>query len=280
VFDADERIVLAVNTAISIRRPLLVFGPAGCGKSSLAANVARILRRPYYEEVISSRTEAQDLLWTFDAVRRLRDAQASLDHELGGDSTYTEPGVLWWAFDRKSALEQGGREQLQDPGVDPGAPAVVLLDEIDKADPDLPNNLLVPLGAYRFAHGRDWISATEESAPLVIITTNDERDLSRPFLRRCAVLTLPHPAAPELVKIASAHLGSEPGRLGLYRKVADLVEDLRSEAERQRMPAPSTAEYLDTLRACLRLKLSMKAPRWEQLVRTTLDKRMAAESLA
>ena len=143
VFDTDERIVLAVNVAMSIRRPLLIYGPPGCGKSSLAPNVARILRRRYYEEVISSRTEAQDLLWIFDAVRRLRDAQAN--RELGGDSAYTEPGAIWWAFDRRSALEQGGTEQAQDPAVDLKAPAVVLLDEIDKADPDLPNNLLLPL---------------------------------------------------------------------------------------------------------------------------------------
>ena len=68
VFDKDERIVLAVNVALSTRRPLLIYGPPGCGKSSLAPNVARILRWRYYEEVISSRTEAQDLLWTFDAV--------------------------------------------------------------------------------------------------------------------------------------------------------------------------------------------------------------------
>ena len=278
VFNPDQRVVLAVNVAMSTRRPLLIYGPPGSGKSSLAPNVARILRRRYYEEVVSSRTEAQDLLWTFDAVRRLRDAQAN--NELGADSDYTEPGVIWWAFDRQSALEQGGSEQAQDPGTDLEAPAVVLLDEIDKADPDLPNNLLMPMGSYRFAHADSWISAPEERAPLIVITTNDERDLSRPFLRRCVVLTLQHPTVEELVSIAAAHLGSEPDREGLYNTVAELVDGMRPEAERQRMPVPSTAEYLDTLRACIRLNLMPADPRWKQMVQITLDKRNATESLA
>ena len=277
VFDKDERIVLAVNVALSTRRPLLIYGPPGCGKSSLAPNVARILRWRYYEEVISSRTEAQDLLWTFDAVRRLRDAQ--VDRKLSQDSAYTEPGVMWWAFDRPSALQQGGTEQAQDPAADLGGPAVVLLDEIDKADPDLPNNLLLPLGGYRFAHADSWIAAPEEGAPLVVITTNDERDLSRPFLRRCVVLTLPHPKVTELVKIAEAHLGDDGDRTGLYTTVAKLVDGMRPEAERQRMPVPSTAEYLDTLRACIRLDLMPTDSRWDQMIRITLDKRKDLESL-
>lgn len=278
VFGADERIVLAVNVAMATRRPLLIYGPPGCGKSSLAPNVARILRWRYYEEVISSRTEAQDLLWTFDAVRRLGDAQAG--GEFAEDNDYTEPGVIWWAFDRESARRQGGTEQFQDPGAGLAGPAVVLLDEIDKADPDLPNNLLLPLGGYRFAHADSWIEAPADGAPLVVITTNDERDLSRPFLRRCVVLTLPHPRVPELVQIAVAHLGAEAGEGGLYQAVAELVDGMRPEAVRQRMPVPSTAEYLDTLRACLRLHLTPDDPRWEQMIRITLDKRNATESLA
>lgn len=277
VFDDNQPIVLAVNVAMSTRRPLLIYGPAGCGKSSLAPNVARILRRRYYEQVISSRTEAQDLLWTFDAVRRLRDAQAN--QVLGADSTYTEPGVIWWAFDRASALGQGGTEQAQGSEADLWGPAVVLLDEIDKADPDLPNNLLLPLGGYRFAHAGTWIEAPEAAAPLVVITTNDERDLSRPFLRRCVVLTLKHPEKPAMTRIANAHLGGGSGRQGLYDTVAELVIGLRAEAERQRLPAPSTAEYLDTLRACIRLKLTPDDPRWGHMVRITLDKRYVAESL-
>ena len=106
---------------------------------------------------------------------------------------------------------------------------MVLLDEIDKADPDGPH-LLLPLGGYRFAHAHSWIRAPEGGAPLVIITTNDERDLSRPFLRRCVVLTLPHPKVPELVSIAKAHLGSGPGHEDLYKTVAGLVDGMRPES--------------------------------------------------
>ena len=86
------------------------------------------------------------------------------------------------------------------------------------------------------------------------------------------MLTLEHPTAPEMVSIAEAHLGSADAHDDLYTTVAELVERMRPEAKRQRMPVPSTAEYLDTLRACIRLNLSPADPRWEQMVRITLDK--------
>ena len=180
--------------------------------------------------------------------------------------------MIWWAF-AAGALCRGVTEQAQDPAADLEGPAVVLLDEIDKADPDLPNNLLLPLGAYRFARADSWIAAPEGGAPLIIITTNDERDLSRPFLRRCVVLTLPHPDVPELVRIATAHL-RQRNRAGLYTEVAELVDGMSSRRRRRR-PVPSTAEYLDTLRACIRLNLTPTDSRWDQMIRMTLDKRNA-----
>src|SRR5258708_3113904 len=96
VYVYTEEIILAVNVAIATTRPLLVRGPSGSGKSSLAHNIADHLRWRYYDEVISSRTQARDLLWSFDALRRLRDAQAKVLRK--GLETYVEPGVLWWAF--------------------------------------------------------------------------------------------------------------------------------------------------------------------------------------
>jgi MoxR-like ATPase len=99
VYVYSNDIVLAVNVALATARPLLIRGASGSGKSSLAANIARKMRWRYYESVISSRTQARDLLWTFDTVRRLSDAQT----ELREMSAYIKPGVLWWAFDNASA---------------------------------------------------------------------------------------------------------------------------------------------------------------------------------
>ena len=155
VYVYTEKIVLAVNVALATGRLLLVRGPTGSGKSSLAYNVARCQGWRYYEEVISSRTQARDLQWTFDAVRRLSDAQANqLQTHL---AAYVEPGVLWWAFDRASARRRGWPPEEADflPAEDPrvgtdSERCVVLLDEMDKADPDVPNDLLVTLGSFQF----------------------------------------------------------------------------------------------------------------------------------
>ncbi len=111
MYDEDEgnRIELAVNVALAAERPLLVRGVPGTGKSSLAADVAWRLNWRYYEVVVSSRTQARDLQWTFDAVERLSDAQvtgaagADARRRLRDDAAYVRPGALWWAFDRESA---------------------------------------------------------------------------------------------------------------------------------------------------------------------------------
>src|SRR4051812_5923732 len=106
VYRGGEQIVLAVNVALATGRPLLVRGPSGSGKSSLAYNIAKVNGYRYYEHVITARTAAVDLLWRFDVVRRLADAQAEQLHP--DPSWYVEPGVLWRAFEPKSAREQGG----------------------------------------------------------------------------------------------------------------------------------------------------------------------------
>src|SRR5258708_27301369 len=152
VYIYNDRIVLAVNVAIATGRPLLVRGPSGSGKSSLAKNVARLLKRRYYEDVISSATQARDLLWKFDTVAQLADASRGQQYEV---ARYIDPGVLWWAFDRGSATRRGFPEEsapalAKDPSPLEGSDAaVLLLDEIDKADPGAPNNRLVPLGALQ-----------------------------------------------------------------------------------------------------------------------------------
>jgi MoxR-like ATPase len=242
VYD-DETVVLTVNIALATNRPLLVYGAAGSGKSTLAPNIAGVLGWKFLQHTITSRTEAEDLLWQFDAVHRLSDAQSGSAKRAG---EYYRPGVLWRAFTERRA--------------------VVLIDEIDKADPDLPNGLLGPLGSFAFEvpDGRR-VSAPETERPLIVITTNDERDLPRPFLRRCVVLTLKPPSKEHLLTVAQAHLAEH-----YAPQIASIVAD--QVLAGQNGSAASTAEFLDTLRACQRLDIGPASPEWLQLTRATLVK--------
>ncbi|MCL4205481.1 MAG: MoxR family ATPase [Pirellulaceae bacterium] len=275
----DDDIMLAVNVAWATGRPLLVSGPSGCGKSSLAMNVALTLNWRYYEFVVTARTTARDLLWNFDAVRRLNDAHAG-QGGLKSDAAYIEPGVLWWAFDRKSALTRGSTDGLpedqmaRDPWPTQAAqPAVVLIDEIDKAEPTVPNDLLVPLGSLQFRPPHRDRPVAAQQTPLLIITNNGERELPTPFLRRCVTLTLAAPDRDRLFEIARASIPKERHDEGLFGKLVDLVlqkTELDSFGTTKRQP--STAEYLDAVRACLALKITSDDPRFARLIRLVLEK--------
>jgi len=352
-YDEKGKIVLAVNVALATGRPLLVRGPSGGGKSSLAFHAARVLQRRYYEFVVTARTEARDLTWRFDAVRRLADAQVPHRFEnveyLDTVYPYIEPGVLWWIYGRDSALNRGRAsldpaDRPKDPAkwdpakvfdadlnpthalddrnvhsvlpevfaqkgyrltpdaqitviqqggawnVDDGrqkyavnlagrtltvrdprkesAGAVLLIDEIDKADPDVPNNLLVELGSLEFdvdlisqrirfqGDRNDW-----KQRPLIIVTTNQERPLPIPFLRRCVVLDIEFPQRKLLWKIAEANFPGE--EQSFFDQVLEAL--LRSKpgagaasdrvAGSGSQPVPvSIAEYVDTVRACVSLR--------------------------
>jgi MoxR-like ATPase len=266
VYVYEDEIELAVNVALATGRPLLVCGPPGSGKSSLAPNVARVKGWRYLEQVISSTTQARDLLWTFDAVARLRDAQAR-EGEVKPLRDYIEPGVLWEAFDSRSAETRGeetGGEQSR---------AVVLLDEIDKADPDVPNNLLVPLGSWEFALPDLGLTVHAVVPPLVVLTTNDERELSKPFVRRCVVLTLERPDEDRLTEIAGAHFPD--GDEALHRRLAGIVASMADGADgADATAAPSTAEFLDAIRACRELGIDPDDDDWATLERLVLTKRV------
>jgi len=244
----DDKITLAVNVAMATRRPLLVRGTTGCGKSSLAPTVAVHLRRRFLSNVISSRSEARDLLWTVDELQRLRDAHAPQTAALSLDR-YITPGVLWRAFDPKSAYEQDLK--IAPPGFVPvldDCPAVVLLDEIDKADPDLPNNLLVPLGTLTFdvvPMGNFPVRAKRSDAPLIIITSNDERELPSAFLRRCVEIFIKEPDKDQLVEIGARHF---PKLKSLLMPVLNAIVDAKpKDWSGRELPVP--AEYIDALRA-------------------------------
>ncbi|WP_377268545.1 AAA family ATPase [Peterkaempfera sp. SMS 1(5)a] len=251
VYVFDEGTVLAVNVALATGRPLLVSGPPGSGKSTLAPNIARVLGYRYYCEVVTARTEDQDLLWREDMLRQLSDARRG---RLGGPDTesYHRPGPLWMAIDpaRDPVLTPEQRER----------PAVVLIDEIDKADPDFPNALLVPLGDLRFP-GPGGGTVTADPAmprPLVVVTTNEERALSAPFLRRCIALRLDPPGRDHLLDVARLHLGADYDQ----RLAEELADHLLDSFSQHRSGVASTAEYLDTLRACLHLQVGADSPLW------------------
>ncbi len=255
VYVYSDEIVLAVNVALAAQRPLLVTGPPGSGKSSLALNVARCMNWSYEEEVITPRTQARDLLWRFDALARLRDAQVDRLDE--SDQSYLTRGVLWRAFQPASAQR-----------------AVVLLDEVDKADSDVPNSLLEALGTLRFtvAETGEVVSASGATPPFVVLTTNEERELSKPFLRRCVVLRLHRPTSERLLAIAQAHGLADD--VALTRQAAERVEGLANDADLAGQPAPSAAEFIDALRAARELKVRADDPEWAAVMDMALVKRM------
>ncbi|ONK10442.1 MoxR family ATPase [Streptomyces sp. MP131-18] len=257
VFD-DERLVLAVNVALKTGRPLLLYGPPGSGKSSLAPNVARILGWRHRSFVVTARTEPEDLMWRFDALRRLNDAQANaLSEDM---AVYYPKGPLWLAFEEARASR-----------------SVVLIDEIDKADPDLPNSLLEPLGSLSFPVPWDSgrrVTVTPAQAPLVVITTNDERELPRPFLRRCIVFELSAPSEEHLLRVARKHLGARYDET-LARQVAGALLNFRDRLD-DGAAGPSTAEFLDALKAGQQLGVVPGTPEWQVLEAVALRKRRDA----
>lgn len=290
VYVHDERIRVATRVAMATGRPLLLRGPAGSGKSSLAPFMARALGWRFYSFTVTARTQARDLMWQFDALRRLSDAQVRRQGDTGPSKVdtldhYVEPGPLWWAIDQQSARRRGvgksegivpALELARDPGDGPPSKrAVILIDEIDKADPDLPNNLLEPLGSLQFTVHETGRRVSGEDAPLVFVTTNNERELPSAFYRRCAVLYLKEHGRDDLIRIARAHFDGYDPPLSddLAGRVADIVTTFAGQAAKIGTRPPSTAEYLDAVRACLDLSADPQTPgEWEHIVQLTLSK--------
>lgn len=282
IYVFDENITLAVRVALATGRPLLLLGPPGCGKSSLAAFVARTMNWNYFEQVVTSRTRAQDLKWGFDAVRRLRDAHAN---QLQKDAAaYIEPRVLWWAFQPEAAAQRGMTslpedvEPVSPPGVLRGKehPTVVLIDEIDKADPDVPNDLLVALGSQRFrVDDLGGLEVVASQRVLVFITSNNERSLPAAFLRRCVIHQFANPSKEFLATIAENHFPDQTNdHLDLFKAIAGRVEAMRKETPDTGQPPPSTAEYLDAVRACLEFGIEAPddSPLWQAINSAVLVK--------
>ncbi|GAB6907533.1 conserved hypothetical protein [Desulfosarcina cetonica] len=277
----DEKSLWAIKAAVAAERPLLVRGEPGTGKSQLARAAAYYLGRAFISEVVHSRSECQDLQYYFDAVARLGAAQTlgligavgDTIKDLLPDSErnmknpldpicFLNPGALWWAFNWTAAEKQYAKsnkaarrpEKPVDWTSEQGT--VLLIDEIDKADADLPNGLLETLGNGSFSvpHMDEPVQVNEgDPVPLVVITTNEERELPAAFIRRCMVLHLDLPKGDDklinwLCERGKVHFGDQCHMDVRKEAATQLVKD-RKEAEKLNLPTPGQAEYLDILRA-------------------------------
>ena len=263
--DPKNRSRLAVKAALASGRPLLVRGDPGVGKTQLAAAAAIALQRPLISHAVDARSESRDLLWQFDTVRRLAEAQMcgvlrpdrDEVEKLLHISRFIKPGPLWWGFDWEGAKKHCETNDLEIPdaptGTHPTNGRVVLIDEIDKADTDLPNGLLEALGSGRFRPQGCADVLMSDPAPLVIVTTNEERVLPDAFIRRCLVLHLELPEDAReltelLVKRGRRHF--KHASESLLTKAAEMLVADRRFAPR---PRPGQAEYFDLVRAILNL---------------------------
>jgi MoxR-like ATPase len=267
----------AINAALATGRPLLLRGAPGCGKSQLARAAAEALGRAFVMHSVDSRTETRDLLWMVDAVARLARAQVMGALKQGSPpeadalidiGAFVEPGPLWWAFDWSSAAKQAERVHKRAPITPPDwkpetGRVVVLCDEIDKADPSVPQGLLDALGHGRFdvPGFAEPVALDRDRFPLVVFTTNEERALPDAFVRRCWVLPLALPAQREALvswlKVrGNAHF---PGcDEEVLQEAAEQLAGDRATLLAQRLYAPGLAEYLDVLRALTTIATTVK----------------------
>lgn len=230
----SPELVEAVRIARLLRRPLLLKGEPGCGKTRLAGAVAANLGLPYFEWHVKSTSRARDGLYTYDTVGRIRNAhlvQAGLA-EPQDDRSFLHLGPLGMAFEAEQE-------------------AVVLIDEIDKADIDFPNDLLIELDErrYRIEELREERTARHPFGPFIVITSNDERDLPDAFLRRCVFHYLEFPSDEQLVKIVCAHFPrlDEEIREAALRRFRDLRARMMVE-KGESGKRVGTSELLDWIR--------------------------------
>ncbi len=234
---ATPDLMLAVNAALALERPLLIKGEPGTGKTLLAEEVAKSLGRPLYQWHVKSTTKAQQGLYEYDAVSRLRDSQLG-DARVADIGNYINRGVLWEAFDSELA-------------------AVVLIDEIDKADIEFPNDLLRELDRMEFYVYETHQTIRATKRPLVVITSNNEKELPDAFLRRCFFHYIRFPDRETMERIVDVHY---PGlKKSLLREALEVFFNLREVPGLKKKP--STSELLDWLKLLLAEDIPLEALR-------------------
>nr|PZN03466.1 MAG: ATP-binding protein [Pseudomonadota bacterium] len=224
---ATEDLTLAVNAAITLGRPLLIKGEPGTGKTRLAEEVAAALGLPLLEWHIKSTTKAQQGLYEYDAVSRLRDSQLG-DPRVQDISNYIVKGTLWQAFESDT-------------------PVVLLIDEIDKADIEFPNDLLRELDRMEFYVYETRQLVRAKHRPIVFITSNNEKELPDAFLRRCFFHYIRFPDRETMEKIVAVHFPDL--KKNLLREALDVFFELREIPGLKKKP--STSELLDWLKLLL-----------------------------
>jgi MoxR-like ATPase len=224
---ASDDLAIAVNAAVTLQRPLLVKGEPGTGKTELARQVAQSLGLPLIEWHVKSTTKAQQGLYEYDAVSRLRDSQLG-EARVHDVRNYIRKGKLWQAFEAEGRV-------------------VLLIDEIDKADIEFPNDLLQELDRMEFHVYETGETVRARHRPVVIITSNNEKELPDAFLRRCFFHYIRFPDADTLAAIVRVHFPDIKDKL--------LAAALTQFYELREVPGlkkkPSTSEVLDWLRLLL-----------------------------
>jgi len=229
---ATEDLTVAVNAAVTLERPLLVKGEPGTGKTELARQVAMALGMEMIEWHIKSTTKAQQGLYEYDAVSRLRDSQLG-DERVHDVNNYIRKGKLWQAFASPKKV-------------------VLLIDEVDKADIEFPNDLLQELDRMEFHVYETGENVKAQVRPVVIITSNNEKELPDAFLRRCFFHYINFPEADTLRKIVEVHF---PGiKDALVATAMTQFYEIREQAGLKKKP--STSEILDWLKLLLAEDLS------------------------
>src|SRR5680860_19148 len=224
---ATDDLTVAVNAAVTLQRPLLVKGEPGTGKTELARQIAAALDLPMIEWNVKSTTRAQQGLYEYDAVSRLRDSQLG-DARVHDIANYIRPGKLWQAFDAPGRV-------------------VLLIDEIDKADIEFPNDLLQALDRMEFYVYETQQTIRAVHRPIVIITSNNEKELPDAFLRRCFFHYIRFPDMDTMRRIVEVH---HPGiKDALLTTALTKFYEIREQQGLKKKP--STSEVLDWLKLLL-----------------------------
>ncbi len=221
---ATDELQMAVNAAIQLQKPLLIKGEPGTGKTTLAEQIAKSLDLPLIQWHIKSTTKAQQGLYEYDAVSRLRDSQLG-EEKVHDISNYIIPGKIWQAFSSDQKC-------------------VLLIDEIDKADIEFPNDLLLELDKMEFYvyETKELIKA--QTRPIILITSNNEKELPDAFLRRCFFHYIEFPDTLTMEKIVAVHYPNIKKQL--VSQAMDVFFDLRKIPGLKKKP--STSELIDWLK--------------------------------